>query len=98
MDAPLSRTERHLQQLKFIGVFDQIQGLLIGKPEFYNQEGAPFQYESLFQEVIGPRSYPIISNFDCSHTVPMISITQLSQVKIRAQGPLEVEFWINRNL
>lgn len=98
MEAPLSRTERHLQQLKFIGVFDQIQGLLIGKPEFYNQEGAPFHYEALLQEVIGPRSYPIISNFDCSHTVPMISITQLSQVKIQAQGKFDVEFWMSRDL
>jgi muramoyltetrapeptide carboxypeptidase LdcA involved in peptidoglycan recycling len=92
MEAPLSRTERHLHQLKFIGVFEKIKGLIIGKPEFYSQAGAPFTYEDLFKEILGPRPYPTISNFDCSHTVPMISITQLSQVKISASGRSDVEF------
>lgn len=98
MEAPLSRTERHLQQLKFIGVFEKIKGLLIGKPEFYNQEGAPFTYDELFKEIIGPRPYPIISNFDCSHTVPMISITQLSQVQITASHTTDIDFSICSDL
>ncbi|WP_291515957.1 S66 peptidase family protein [Bdellovibrio sp. ArHS] len=98
MDAPLSRTERHLQQLKFIGVFEKIKGLIIGKPEFYNQEGASFTYEDLFKEILGPRPYPVISNFDCSHTVPMISITQLSPVEISAFDITEVEFSICSDL
>lgn len=84
MDAPLSRTERNLRQLNFIGVFDQIVGLIIGKPEFYSQEGAPFNYDDLFREIIGARSYPIVSNFDCSHCVPMISIPQFSEVQFSA--------------
>ena len=92
MEAPLARTERTLRQLKFTGVFDQIVGLIIGKPEFYNQEGAPFDYDDLFREVVGPRSYPIISNFDCSHTVPMISIPQLSPVRLVAQDGQPVSF------
>lgn len=94
MEAPLSRTERHLRQLNFIGVFEQIKGLLIGKPEFYNQENAPFGYDDIFMEVIGQRPYPIIANIDCSHTVPMISIPQLSKVKISAQKPTAVDFFI----
>ncbi|MDG0817197.1 S66 peptidase family protein [Bdellovibrio svalbardensis] len=92
MEAPLSRTERSLQQLKLIGVFDQISGLVIGKPEVYNQEGAPFNYEDLFQEIIGPRRYPIIYNFDCSHTVPMISVPQLSPIRLVAEKDHSVTF------
>lgn len=92
MDAPLSRTERSLRQLNFIGVFDQIAGLIIGKPEFYNQEGAPFGYDEIFKEVVGPRKYPIASNFDCSHCVPMISIPQLTPVHLRAQKSTDVTF------
>lgn len=94
MEAPLSRTERHLQQLKFTGAFEEIQGLLIGKPENYNQEGALFNYDDLFKEIIGPRPYPIVSNFDCSHTLPMISMPQLSPVKILASGTTDVIFSI----
>lgn len=62
-----------------------IKGLIIGKPEVYNQEGAPFDYDELFQEVVGSRSYPIISNFGCSHCVHMISIPLLALVKFVAQ-------------
>ena len=92
MEASLSRTERALNQLKFNGVFDVIKGLIIGKPEVYNQEGAPFGYDDLFQEIIGSRFYPIISNFDCSHCVPMISIPQLAPVRLVAQFGEKVSF------
>ncbi|WP_158649713.1 S66 peptidase family protein [Bacteriovorax stolpii] len=92
MEASMSRTERHLRHLSFLGVFDQIAGLVIGKPEFYNQEGAPFGYEQLFMEIIGKRSYPIISNFDCGHCIPMISIPQLSLVHIESKEPAHTHF------
>jgi muramoyltetrapeptide carboxypeptidase LdcA involved in peptidoglycan recycling len=92
MEASLSRTERALTQLKLNGVFDAIDGLIIGKPEVYNQEGAPFNYDDLFKEVIGEKSYPIISNFDCSHCVPMISIPQLAPIKLVAQVGAKVSF------
>lgn len=84
MDAPLSRTERSLRQLSMIGVFDEIAGLIVGKPENFNAEGAPFTYDDLIQEVVGKRPYPILSQFDCSHCVPMISIPQLVRVRVDA--------------
>jgi muramoyltetrapeptide carboxypeptidase len=92
MEASLSRTERALNQLKFNGVFEEIKGLIIGKPEVYNQEGAPFGYDELFQEVVGSRYYPIISSFDCSHCVPMISIPQLAPVRLAALHGEKVSF------
>lgn len=92
MEVSLSRSERALTQLKLAGVFDQIKGLIFGKPEFYNQEGAPFNYEDLIQEIVGARPYPIITNFDCSHCVPMISIPQLAPVKLTANQGGKVSF------
>ena len=92
MEAPLSSTERSLQHLKFLNVFDQVQGLIIGKPEFYQQQGAPFGYSDLISEVVGPRSYPIMTEFDCGHTVPMISIPQLTPVRLQAEGTNKVNF------
>jgi muramoyltetrapeptide carboxypeptidase LdcA involved in peptidoglycan recycling len=98
MEAPFARTERHLRQLQLMGVFEKITGLIIGKPEFHNPSEAPFSYDDLFMEVIGKRNYPIISNFDCSHTVPMISIMQLSQVKIEAQDQMNSpSVWLDRS-
>jgi muramoyltetrapeptide carboxypeptidase len=86
MDAPQSRSERSLQQLSLMGVFDQIAGLIIGKPEFYDQQGAPFNYDELIQEMVGSRAYPIVSNFDSSHTVPMLTIPRYAQSSLVAKG------------
>ena len=91
MDAPQSRTERSLQQLSLMGVFEQIKGLIIGKPEFFNQDKAPFGYDELIKEMVGPREYPIVTNFDCSHTVPMLTIPELAPARLIA-GPGGVEF------
>ena len=52
MEATLSRTERALNQLKFNGVFEVIKGLIIGKPEFYNQEGHHLVMMSSYKKLL----------------------------------------------
>jgi muramoyltetrapeptide carboxypeptidase len=74
MDAPLAREEANLRQLQLAGVFDELAGLIIGKPENCNAQGAPFGYDELILEVVGPRPYPIVSGFDCGHTHPMLTL------------------------
>jgi muramoyltetrapeptide carboxypeptidase len=71
MNADFELQERSFNQLKLMGVFDHIKGLIIGKPEFPNEKGALFSYEVLIMEIVGKRNYPIISHFDCGHTHPM---------------------------
>lgn len=94
MYAPMSRTERLLQHLKLVGGLDQIAGLIVGKPENFDQEDAPFGYDELIKEVVGPRNYPIVSNFDCSHTNPMVSVPLLAPVRLTAENgkPAQFEF------
>lgn len=67
-----------------IGVFDKISGLIMGNPEMPNNEGADFTLDQLLLEIIGERNYPVISNFDCSHTIPMHSIGERSLVELKA--------------
>lgn len=86
MYAPLSREERSLVQLKLMGVFDDISGLIVGRPETLLLEGAPFGLDELILEIVGDRNYPIITNFDCSHTIPMHTIRQGSIIRIEATG------------
>lgn len=86
MDIPFPRVERSLRQLSLMGVFEKINGLIFGKPEVINLESAQFSLDDLILEVVGNRSYPIISDFDCSHTVPMITLQQRSKMKINAQN------------
>ena len=89
MAAPFSREERSLRQLDLMGVFDEIKGLIIGKPEWPDSEGAPFSLDELILEIVGKRDYPIISEFDCSHTVPMHSIGQKSLTRLRVSDAAE---------
>lgn len=82
MNANFDQEERNLTQLKLMGVFDKVSGLIIGKPELLNSKKAPFTHEELIMECIGKRTYPIISSFDCGHTHPMHTIPQMSFVKL----------------
>ena len=85
MACPMSRFERSLRQLERIGVFDQIEALLVGKPEDPNAEGAPFDRDELLKEILGDRlsKLPVMTEVDCGHTVPMITLPQ--EVRVRAR-------------
>ncbi len=85
MDASLVMEERLLRQLSLMGVFNEIAGLIVSKPEVYDSAGAPFTYDDLIREIVGARDYPVVTNFDCGHTVPMITIPQGAQVKLVAE-------------
>jgi muramoyltetrapeptide carboxypeptidase len=85
MDCRLSREERQLRQLEAMGILDEIVALLVGKPEVYDAEGSPFTYDELLLEVLGSRrSYPVVMDFDCSHTVPMLTLAQMCRLSVVA--------------
>ena len=94
MAAPFSKEERSLTQLKLMGVFDKISGLIIGKAEMPNSENAPFDMNELIMEIVGQRDYPIVSEFDLSHTCPMHTLSQLSKVNLVAISEYDVSFKI----
>lgn len=86
MDAPFAMEERLLYQLKLMGVFDGLAGLIVGKPEWPDAGGATFSHEDLIREAVGARPYPIITQFDCGHTVPMLTLAQMTPLEIVAEG------------
>jgi muramoyltetrapeptide carboxypeptidase LdcA involved in peptidoglycan recycling len=93
MSAGFATEERHLRQLQLMGVFDGILGLIIGKPEWPDSQGAMFSHNDLILEVVGKsRGYPIVSEFDCSHTVPMLTFAQMTMVSLKSQGDWDVRF------
>ena len=94
MSASWSQEERSLTQLKLMGVFDKISGLIMGRPEIPDNEGATFDLNELLLEVVGVINYPIISDFDCSHTVPMHTIGQRSKIYLNCVKDYDVEFKI----
>ena len=91
MNVSLANEERHLRHLERLGVFDVITGLIVGKPEVYNQENAPFGHDDLIMEIVGAnRSYPIVSGFDCSHTNPMLTIAEMTPISVQAASGYDV--------
>jgi muramoyltetrapeptide carboxypeptidase len=85
MNAPLSEEERNLRHLERLGVFDVLRGLIVSKPEVYDQQGAPFDYDNLILEIVGTdRRYPIVTQFDCGHANPMLTLAEMSEVRLSA--------------
>lgn len=95
MNAPLSEEERDLRHLERLGVFDIIHGLVVSKPEVYDQQGAPFNYDDLILEVVGTnRKYPILTQFDCGHANPTLTLAEMCEVKVEAKRDFETNFEI----
>src|SRR4029453_7796704 len=77
----LGTEERAFRQLERMGVFDAVVGLVVGKPERFDQNDAPFTLDDLLLEIVGSRrSFPIITNFDCGHTHPMLTIAEMTRI------------------
>jgi muramoyltetrapeptide carboxypeptidase len=86
MNSSMAIEERLLMQLKFLGVFKNIKGLIVSKPEVFDSQNAPFEYEQLLCEIAGEDfSYPVVTHFDCGHTVPMLTIPQLAKVNLECK-------------
>lgn len=95
MAAPYAIEERTMRQLQLVGAFDQIAGLIVGKPESPDPQGAPFSHNELIMEVVGSRNYPIISEFDCSHTVPMLTLGQGADLELVARQGRDVSVTVH---
>jgi muramoyltetrapeptide carboxypeptidase len=94
MDAPLAREEANLRQLQLIGAFEELAGLIVGKPERFDAQGAPFGYHDLVREVVGRRRYPVVVDFDCGHTHPMITLAQRTPISLTATDEYDVSIGI----
>ncbi|MEY4064381.1 MAG: hypothetical protein RIR26_589, partial [Pseudomonadota bacterium] len=64
----------------------------VSKPEVHNPSDAPFTYDDLISEVVGHVTYPIVTNFDCGHTIPMVTIPQGAMVELNAPAAGRVSF------
>lgn len=76
-----SQAERAFRHLAALGVFERIAGLVWGRVEFWSDEGCPIPVEELLLEGIRGElgrdpTFPIATDFDCCHTVPMLTLPQ----------------------
>jgi muramoyltetrapeptide carboxypeptidase LdcA involved in peptidoglycan recycling len=76
--------ERSFSLLKLNGVFDKISGILLGKHELFNDLNTGRKPYEILLEVLGDRDLPIIADFDCCHTHPMLTLPMGVRVSIDA--------------
>lgn len=66
--------ERGFSLLKLSGVLDRVGGILLGKHELFDDQGTGRKPYEILQEVLGNSDVPILADFDCCHTHPMITM------------------------
>lgn len=86
VDSSFSIMERNYQHLSFMNVFNKISGLIISKTNHLDYQGCDLTREEILLKIIGKKKYPIITNFDCGHTFPMLTLSQEILLSVHAQG------------
>ena len=77
--------ERAFRHLAAMGVFEEVAGLVWGKVEHRSDPGSPHNLEELLLEAIGGvPPFPVVTDFDCGHTVPMLTLAQGVPVRVEA--------------
>ena len=66
--------ERSFSHLKITGIFDRIGGLVLGKHEKFDDQGTRRKPYQILMEVMGKTNMPILAEYDCCHTHPMITL------------------------
>lgn len=76
--------ERYVSWLRLCGVFDRIGGLIIGKHRAFDNQGTGKKPYEILLEVIGKPRFPILADFDCGHTAPMLTLPIGSHAELDA--------------
>lgn len=81
----LGYEERHLNQLKMMGVFGGLKGLLVSKVEQMLSGFTQEEYDELVaQFCLLPAGAPVVTQFDCAHTLPMMTLPQGLEFELNA--------------
>ena len=88
IDEYLYSFERMLVQMRTSGMFDQINGLIIGKLEDIRDQKVRFgrNTDEIILDICGDLDIPIVSNFPCGHgkyqaTLPISITTEINTTK-----------------
>lgn len=78
--------ERSFSLLKCSGIFDRIGGLILGKHEKFDDLGTGRKPYEILQEVMGEVDFPVLAEFDCCHTHPMLTIPIGAKIRLDADA------------
>lgn len=78
--------ERSFSLLENAGVFERIGGLILGKHADYRDGKTGLQPWEVPLEIIGKYSFPILAEFDCCHTRPMLTMPMGANIRLDANA------------
>ena len=82
----IATIERSFSLLKLSGIFDKVGGLILGKHELFKDMGTGRKPYEVLLEVIGEPKFPILADFDCCHTHPMLTLPIGCNVELNASN------------
>ncbi len=80
----IATIERSFSLLKVNGVFDKVAGIILGKHELFKDGGSGRQPYEVLLEVLNGQELPMIADFDCCHTHPMLTLPLGMRVELDA--------------
>ncbi len=92
-----SVVEKNFNLLKVNGVFDRVAGIILGKHELFEDEGTGLSPSDILLETLGESSIPILADFDCCHTQPMLTMPIGRKVRLDATNKKVdiIEYWFD---
>ncbi len=78
--------ERSFSLLKLAGVFDKIGGIILGKHEKFDDNSTGRLPHEILLEVLGETNIPILADFDCCHTHPMLTMPIGCEVELDSEN------------
>ncbi len=88
--------ERSFAHLKLCGVFERIGALVLGKHELFDSQGSGKRPLDILLEVVGEPTFPILAEYDCAHTHPMLTLPLgiKAELDLDAQSLTLCESWL----
>jgi len=81
---PLPYVDWYLEQLNILGVFNQIKGLIFGRPFKYSEDDTEMLKKKILERT-EDYNFPILFGVDIGHTDPMITIPIGTRVMINSE-------------
>jgi muramoyltetrapeptide carboxypeptidase len=70
---PAAQVDAHLTQLRQIGVFSQIAGMMIGRP-YHCDASVGIGFAEVIDEKLSSVPFPVLADVDFGHTDPMLTL------------------------
>lgn len=68
-----AHVDGYLTDFEQLGVFEAIEGLVVGRPAYYKHDDVEVLHHVFFERT-SASGIPVLANFDCGHTDPMATL------------------------